>query len=143
LKIHSFHAHDICVTNFKEIFTNIVERLQGTISSYNNPLQFLWLSISLKFRYLSMKEGCPFVLFIYHVRISQTTMYFATLLISLENLQWIGVQQLGFKIFWPMVEELLNIEHFFTKNSFKSKLKYIVEFVGIFDIFGRPLVSRM
>jgi hypothetical protein len=42
-----------------------------------------------------------------------------------------------------MVEELLNIEHFFTKNSFKSKLKYIVEFVGIFDIFGRPLVSRM
>jgi hypothetical protein len=42
-----------------------------------------------------------------------------------------------------MVEELLNIEHFFTKNPFKSKLKYIVEFVGTFGIIGRPLVSRM
>jgi hypothetical protein len=42
-----------------------------------------------------------------------------------------------------MVEELLNIEHFFTKNPFKSKLKYILEFVGTLGMIGRPLISRM
>jgi hypothetical protein len=41
----------------------------------------------------------------------------------LESLQWVGVDQVGFIMFQPMVEKLLNIEQFFHWNSFESKLK--------------------
>jgi hypothetical protein len=38
------------------------------------------------------------------------------------------VHQVGFIVFSPMIEKLLNIEKKFTKDSFKSKLNFIREF---------------
>jgi hypothetical protein len=52
-------------------------------------------------------------LFVCHVGISQIRFSFAGLLVPLESPQWLGVHQVGFIMFQPAVEKLLNIEHFF------------------------------
>jgi hypothetical protein len=62
---------------------------------------------------LFMKEASLFVLFVFYVEISETTAPLAMLLVPLESPWWIGVHQLGFIMFGPMVEELLNIEQKF------------------------------
>jgi hypothetical protein len=61
--------------------------------------------------YLSMKEGSLFC-FVCHAEISQTTVLHATLLVSLESSQWVGVHWLGLRLFGAMVWKLLIIELF-------------------------------
>jgi hypothetical protein len=41
------------------------------------------------------------------------------------------------------VEKLFNVEYFFMKKSFKSKLKIIGEFGHTLDIVGKPLVNKI
>jgi hypothetical protein len=40
-----------------------------------------------------------------------------------------------------MVEKLLNIEYFFTENSFKSKLKNIGQFGHTLDFVGKTFID--
>jgi hypothetical protein len=42
-----------------------------------------------------------------------------------------------------MVEKLLNVEHFFIENSFKSKQKFLGEFGHSLGIVGKPLMNRI
>ncbi len=49
------------------------------------------------------------------------------------------MHQVGFIIFQYVVKKLLNLKQIFTKNSFKSKLKYIGEFRHALGIIGKLL----
>jgi hypothetical protein len=62
------------------------------------------------------------------VEISQIIACLATLLIQLKSPQLLGVRQVDFLMFPPMVEMLLNIEQILMKNSSKSKPNTIGEF---------------
>jgi len=53
-----------------------------------------------------------FVLFVALRSTKHTLMSFVTLFITLESLRWVGVHRVGFIIFQPIVEKLLNIEQF-------------------------------
>ncbi len=53
------------------------------------------------------------------------------------------MHQDGFIMSQFMVEKLLNIDQFFTENSFKLKLKIIEEFGHAFGIVGKPSMSRI
>ncbi len=53
------------------------------------------------------------------------------------------VHQDGFIMSQFMVEKLLNIDQFFTENSFKLKLKIIEEFGHAFGTVGKPSMSRI
>jgi hypothetical protein len=50
-----------------------------------------------------MKEGC---LFVCHIELSQTIIPFVAFLVSLESPWWM-VHQIGFRMFWPIIENLL------------------------------------
>jgi len=43
----------------------------------------------------------------------------ATLFVLLESPQWVGMHQVGFRMFWPAVKNLLNYEKKIAENSFK------------------------
>jgi len=62
----------------------------------------------LKFIY----EGKLFVCFycFSNVEISQTIMPLAMLLVPLKIPQWVGMKEVNFIMFFPIVEKLLNIE---------------------------------
>jgi len=55
--------------------------------------------------------------FICHIVTFKTTTLLATLLVLLQSLSWVGVQKVGFIMFQPLMEKLLNIEKKFTQNS--------------------------
>jgi hypothetical protein len=55
-----------------------------------------------------------FVCFICHVEISETMAHIAMLLVLLESPQWVGVHWVGFIMFQPTMEKLLNIEQIFS-----------------------------
>jgi hypothetical protein len=133
-QIDNFHniiqGFVLCLYNLQGFFATIVHPLQP-------PSLFLKVGISL------MKEGSLFFCFDFHYEISQTTMPLAALLVQLESPQWVWVHGVGFIMFQPKVEKLLNIEYFFIDNSFKSKLKTIGEFGHTFGIFWKPSVSRI
>jgi len=91
-------------------------------------------------KYLSIKEiVCFFCLACWNLPNHRSICY--ARLISLESPQWVGVHQVGFIIFWHLVEKLLHIEHFQLKFSFKSKLIIIEEFGCILGL-GKSLVNR-
>ncbi len=69
---------------------------------------------------ISMCEGRKIlVCFVCDINISQTMVYVAAFLVTLESFQWIGVNQVGFIVFWPTLNKILNIEQ---KISLKNKL---------------------
>ncbi len=54
--------------------------------------------------------------FVCHVEISQIIAPLATLLIALKSPQLLGVHQVDFLMFGPMLEKLLNIEQIFNEK---------------------------
>ncbi len=52
----------------------------------------------------------------------------ATLFVHLESAQWVMVHLVGFIMFQPIVEKLLNVEKVFCEILFQSKLKITKEF---------------
>ncbi len=87
----------------------------------NNQLRKcqIWIQISKS----TISMGCIYVC---HIKISQTITPLATLLVVLESPWLIGVRNVGFIMFQPILKKLLNIEFFF--KSFKSKPKFITKF---------------
>jgi hypothetical protein len=57
--------------------------------------------------------------------------------------EYVGMHQVGFIMFHPKVEKLLNIEHFFIKFLFKWKIKIIGESKCVLGIIGKPLQTRI
>ncbi len=53
------------------------------------------------------------------------------------------VHQVGFIMFQLTMQNLLNIEQFFTQISFKSKLKVTGEFGHTLDILGKPSIIKI
>jgi hypothetical protein len=90
-----------------------------------------------------MKEGCLFVLFICHIKISQTMMPLATLLVLLENLWWAWVDQDGSIMFLTYGGKFVEYWTKFHENSSKSKVKIIGEFWCILDIVRNPSLSMI
>jgi hypothetical protein len=67
----------------------------------------------------------------------------ATLLVPLESLPLTGLHQVGFIMFRPPGQKLLNIEQLFHWNLFKSKLKIIGEFGCVLRILGKRSLSKI
>jgi hypothetical protein len=94
--------------------------------SYNNMFPYVPLSPfsppMLSIIYLwSNFEGCLFVLFVALRSTKHTLTPFVTLFITLESLGWVGLHQVGFIIFQPIMEKLLNIEQFFSLKIYLNK----------------------
>ncbi len=99
-----------------------------------------------KVPFVSIDESSLFICFVCHVEISQTTMPLAMLLVPLESTQRVGVHWVGFVMFQPTLEKLLNIEPFFKKilkKSYKSKLNITWEFGHGLGIPVKPTMSRI
>ncbi len=77
---------------------------------------------------LFMKQASLFCL-VCHDDISQTTMFHATLLISSESFQWVGVHQLGLRLFGVLVWKLLIIQPIF---QWKLNIKKMYWNLGTF-----------
>jgi hypothetical protein len=73
--------------------------------------------------YLLKKVVC----FVCHIEISQITLFLMMFLVSLESRWWVWVHQGCLVVFRLMVQELLNIEHFFQRNLKTIKTKYFRE----------------
>jgi hypothetical protein len=91
-----------------------------------------------------MKEGSLFC-FVCDVELSQiiAPLHHACGIL-LENPWWVGMDGVGFIMFWHPMEKLWNIEQIFHWiYIFKSKLTIIGEFAHALDIVGKPLVSKI
>jgi hypothetical protein len=64
--------------------------------------------------------------FVCHAKIFQTTMLHAMLLVSFGSSQWVGVRQLGLKLFGVTMWKLLIIEPFFQWKLNKIKTEYYI-----------------
>jgi hypothetical protein len=68
---------------------------------------------------------------------------FIAVLVPLESPQGGGMHQIDFVLLQTIVGKLLNIKHFSSKKSFKSKLKKLGEFGHVLDNIGKSLLSRI
>jgi hypothetical protein len=71
---------------------------------------------------------------------SQTMTSFATLLVPLEHVQWIGSCT---KLVSQYNGEVIEYWTIFNENSFKSKVKTTREFGYNFGIVQKPLMNRI
>jgi hypothetical protein len=77
--------------------------------------QINYIFLGLVVYNLFMKQGSLFCL-VCHVDMSQTIMFQAMLLVSLESFQWVGVHQFGLRLFGVLVWNLLIIEPNFNES---------------------------
>jgi len=67
---------------------------------------------------------------LYHIKISETMVFHASFLVSLESYQWIGVHWLGLNLFGAIMWNLLLLNHFFWRKLNKIKTKNYIEIWG-------------
>ncbi len=78
-----------------------------------------------------------------HIQISQTMVPFIAVLVPLESCQGGGMHQIDFVMLQTIVRKLLNIKHFASKKSFKSKQKNLGKFGHALGNVRNPFVSRI
>jgi len=86
--------------------------------------------------YLSSKVVCFLFYFVSfcHAELSWTMAFHATLLVSLESSWWVGVHQLGFRLFGATMWTLLMIEPFYqTKQNRNWKVYW---YLGVFLVLS-------
>ncbi len=108
------------ITYFVSNFTSVSNRIGPLCFGGTSNLQGLLRTF--KCRYLSTEQANLFC-FVLHVEISQITALHATLLVSSKNSWWVGVHQVGLRLFGAMVWKLVIIESFFQwkLNNIKNR----------------------
>ncbi len=89
--------------------------------------------------YLWSKVVC-FVLFVSHTKFFETMVLHVVLLVSSKSSWWVGVHQLGLRLFGVTVRKLLIIEPYSQWKSNKIKTKIILKFGDILGVVGNPQI---
>ncbi len=90
--------------------------------------------------YLSMKQGSLFC-FVFYSELSWIMVLHATIWVSLKSSWWVGVQQLGLRLFEVTMWKLLIIEPFCQWKLNKIKTESCIDIWGVLDVIGKPSAS--
>jgi len=90
----------------------------------------------------SMKQGNLFCS-VCHAEIFQIMVLHVVLLVSSESSGWVGVHQLGLRLFGAMLWKLLIIEPFFRWKLNKIEIETVLEFGGVLGVVGKPSMSQI